>query len=125
MHVITASRKDSLFRKARVALGALLAKVWDHFFSVVEACAGLRYEALVADARVQGFHTRTQLANAKKEADASNAKLKDVERQLKENNERASRDDGERNAGAGAGRRPRSGAGAVRLRSRFVPVRSR
>ena len=59
--------------------GALLAKVWDHFFSVVEARAGLRYEALVADARVQGFHTRTQLANAKKEADASNAKLKDVE----------------------------------------------
>ena len=59
--------------------GKLLAKVWDHFFSVVEARAGLRYESLVADARIETIQTRTQLANAKQEADASNAELKELE----------------------------------------------
>jgi len=59
--------------------GKLLAKVWDHFFSVVEARAGLRYESLVADARIETIQTRTQLANAKQEADASNAELAALE----------------------------------------------
>ena len=62
--------------------GALLAKVWDHFFSVVEARAGLRYESLVADARIENIQTRAQLAKAKKEADASDAKLAALEEAL-------------------------------------------
>lgn len=62
--------------------GSLLAKVWDHFFSVVEARAGLRYESLVADARVQNMQTRAQLANAKKEADALDAKRVELEEAL-------------------------------------------
>jgi len=62
--------------------GALLAKVWDHFFSVVEARAGLRYESLVADARVENIQTRAQLAKAKKEADALDAKRVELEEAL-------------------------------------------
>ena len=62
--------------------GALLAKVWDHFFSIVEMRAGLRYEGLVTEARERALATSRDLEQSRAETDALNTRLKELDETL-------------------------------------------
>ena len=62
--------------------GALLAKVWDHFFSIVEMRAGLRYEGLVTEARERALATSRNLEQSRAETDALNTRLKELDETL-------------------------------------------
>ena len=62
--------------------GALLAKVWDHFFSIVEMRAGLRYEGLVTEARERALATSRDLEQSRAETDALNTRLQELDETL-------------------------------------------
>ena len=62
--------------------GALLAKVWDHFFSIVEMRAGLRYEGLVTEARERAHVTSRDLEQSRAETDALNTRLQELDETL-------------------------------------------
>ena len=62
--------------------GALLAKVWDHFFSIVEMRAGLRYEGLVTEARERAHVTSRELEQSRAETDALNTRLQELDETL-------------------------------------------
>ena len=62
--------------------GALLAKVWDHFFSIVEMRAGLRYEGLVTEARERALATSRDLEQSRADTDALNTRLQELDETL-------------------------------------------
>ena len=56
--------------------------MWDHFFSIVEMRAGLRYEGLVTEARERALATSRDLEQSRAETDALNTRLKELDETL-------------------------------------------
>ena len=56
--------------------------MWDHFFSIVEMRAGLRYEGLVTEARERALATSHDLEQSRAETDALNTRLQELDETL-------------------------------------------